>query len=149
MSIEPTSILIRPARKEDAAVIAHLVALLATNLQESSPVDESYVRNYLDTTGGGVLVAEVKGEVAGVLSYTLRPNLYHAAPTCLIEELVVKEGFRDGGIGSRLLEAAVEMAKEYGCAEVSISALTTNRKALDLYRRLGFVDEAVLLEQHF
>lgn len=148
MSIEPGSISVRPALKADAAAIARLVVQLAASLQESSAVDEEYVLRYLESAQAGVLVAEAGEEVVGILSYTLRPSLYHAAPSCMIEELVVGQGHRRGGIGSRLLDAVVDLARENGCVEVSISAMSSNTGALDLYRRRGFSDEAILLERH-
>ncbi len=148
MSIDSPHINIRPARKDDAAAITHLVNQLAASLGESSSVNEQYVRRYLDTQGAGILVADTEGKVIGMLSFTLRPSLYHAASGCMIEELVVSEGFRRGGIGGRLLNAIFAFARERGCAEVSVSAMASNRGALDLYRRHGFEDEAVLLEHH-
>lgn len=148
MSIDSAQINIRPARKDDAGAITQLVNQLAASLGESSSVNEEYVRRYLDTPGAGILMADAEGQVVGMLSFTLRPSLYHAATSCMIEELMVGEGFRRGGIGGRLLDAIFLLARERGCVEVSVSALTSNRGALDLYRRHGFSDEAVLLEQH-
>ena len=148
MSITPDSVSIRPAQRGDAATIADLVGQLAASIQEFSSVDEEYVLRYLDTPGAGILVAEAEGEVIGMLSYTLQPSLYHAAASCMIQELVVREGFRRVGIGARLLNAIVALAREKGCAEVSVSAVASNREALGLYRKQGFQDEAVLLEQH-
>jgi ribosomal protein S18 acetylase RimI-like enzyme len=148
VSIDPASVSIRPARKGDAGAIAQLVAQLANSLQESSAVSEEYVLRYLDSGEAGVLVAEAGGEVVGILSYTLRPNLYHAATSCMIEEFVVSTGRRRAGIGSRLLDTIVALARDKGCVEVSISAMTSNTGALDLYKRQGFTDEAILLEQH-
>jgi ribosomal protein S18 acetylase RimI-like enzyme len=148
VSIDPASVSIRPARKSDAAAIAQLVAQLATFLQESSAVSEEYVLRYLESGEAGVLVAAAEGEVIGVLSYTLRPSLYHAATSCMIEELVVSEGYRRTGIGSRLLNTIVALAREKGCVEVSISAMASNRGAIDLYKRHGFEADAVLLEKH-
>jgi ribosomal protein S18 acetylase RimI-like enzyme len=148
MTIDPASISIRPARKGDAAAIARLVAQLATSLEERSAVTEDYVLRCLDSGEAGVLVAEAEGEVAGILSYTLRPSLYHAATSCMIEELAVSEEHRGAGIGSLLLGTVLMLARDKGCVEVSISALASNTRAIALYKRLGFSDEGVLLEKH-
>lgn len=139
---------VRFARSEDAAAVASLIRLLALSLEEVSPLGDKYTREYLNSPGAGVLVAEAEGRVAGVLSYTLRPNLYHAAQSLMIEELIVAESWRKRGIGGRLLDTIVDLARREGCAEVSVSTTTSNVGALALYRRHGFRDEAVLLERH-
>jgi ribosomal protein S18 acetylase RimI-like enzyme len=144
----PKSILVRPAQPGDASAIAGLVRQLAASLGERSLVNEPFVLRCLKGPAAGILIAEFEGEVAGMLSYTLRPSLYHAAESCMIEELVVSEGRRRIGIGSRLMDAIVSMARENGCAEISVSALASNAEALDFYRRKGFEDDAVLLERH-
>lgn len=142
------NISIRPARKSDAATIANLVTQLATSLDEHSAVAEQYVLRYLDSGEAGVLVAETEGEVVGLLSYTLRPSLYHAATSCMIEELVVSQDHRGAGIGSQLLDSIAALAREQRCVELSVSAMATNAGALALYKRHGFSDDAVLLERH-
>jgi ribosomal protein S18 acetylase RimI-like enzyme len=139
---------IRPARKSDAASIANLVTQLASSLGEHSAITEDYALRYLDSGQAGVLVAEAGGEVAGILSYTLRPSLYHAATSCMIEELVVSEGHRGAGIGSLLLDSIAALARDKSCVEISVSAMTSNTRAIALYKRLGFEDDAVLLERH-
>ena len=142
------SVNIRPACEKDAAIIVRLVGILADDLDERSPVDTDYVLSFLRTPGTGILVGDLAGEVIGLITCTLRPSLYHAGDSCMIEELVVREDFRSAGIGGMLLEAIVSLAADKGCPEVSLSVMSFNTKAIEFYRRHGFVDEAVLLEKH-
>jgi ribosomal protein S18 acetylase RimI-like enzyme len=142
------AVLVRPAQASDAPSIAGLVGQLAASSGERSPVNVAFVLRCLNGPASGILIAEVEGEAVGMLSYTSRPSLYHAADSCMIEELVVSEGHRRAGIGSRLLDAVAALAREKRCAEVSVSAMASNTAALDFYRRNGFEDEAVLLERH-
>lgn len=143
-----TQVSIRPARTGDEPVITRLIRQLAASLGEASSLGDSYALRYMETPGAGALVAVLGGRIVGLVSYTLRPNLYHAAPCLMIEELVVDEPFRGRGLGGSLLDAVVAFGAEKGCAEVSVSTMTTNTAALDLYRKHGFGDEAVLLERH-
>ena len=142
------SVDIRPAFKTDASAIARLVGSLACGLGEQSPVDSDYVLNFMRTPGTGILVADLAGEVIGLISYTQRPSLYHAGDSCMIEELVVRDDLRSSGIGGILLEAIVTLAADKGCPEVSLSVMPFNTKAIEFYHKHGFVDEAVLLEKH-
>ncbi len=97
------NIVIREARPTDAAAIVRLIHELAQTAGENSPIAEAYVEKYFASPLGTILLAEKQHEVIGLLSYSLRPDLYHAGNTCLIEELVVREAARGHGVGGALL----------------------------------------------
>jgi ribosomal protein S18 acetylase RimI-like enzyme len=132
----------------DEAAIAAMIQELAAASGDTSPITEDYVRGYLATPGSHVLLARFAGQVAGLLSYSVRPNLYHAGPAASIEELVVAEPQRGRGLGSALLQHLLAHLEASGCIEVSVTTLTDNEGAQRLYRAHGLVDEAVFLEKH-
>ena len=134
---------VRPATEKDAAGITELVRLLARENGETTPLTPSHVRDFLSVPGCGVLLAEVDGAVTGMLSYSRHPGLYHAAPSLVIEDLVVQPAFRGRGLGGRLVAEAMDLARKEGCAEVSVSTMPENKRAKAFYRRLGLIDEAV------
>lgn len=139
---------IREATAIDAAAIVALVAELAASMGEESPLTPAYAKEFVQRPGCVVLLAERHGHALGLLSLTLRPNLYHAADCCQIEELVVAAAARGQGIGGALVRAAVERATRAGCAEISVSTLLDNAAAQRLYRAHGLTDESLLLERH-
>lgn len=140
---------LREASVEDAANVTRLVQELAESGGEHSPIDEGYVRYFLAQPHCHILLAKMEGRTIGLLSYLLKPDLYHAGDTCTITELIVKEDFRDRGVGSLLMEYLIENMKSQGCVEISVSTMTGNRGAIEFYKKHGLVDEAVLLERHF
>ena len=142
-------IAIRKASLEDAAVIVRLITELASSIDEQSPITEEYVKKYLTSPSSKVLLAEIQDQAVGLLSYSLRPDLYHASNTCLIEELVVLEEFRSRGVGSALMSELFSRLSASGCAEVSLSVLKDNLEAIRFYRSQGLTDEALYLEKHF
>ena len=81
-------------------MITALVRELAETGGESSPVTAEYAAAYLAAPGSHVLLAEEDGRTVGLLSYGVRPNLYHGGNVALIEELVVTAGARGQGAGS-------------------------------------------------
>jgi ribosomal protein S18 acetylase RimI-like enzyme len=141
--------MIRTARPDDADVIAQQIQELAEAISEHSPITAAYISTYLAFQGCGVLLAEQDGSAVGLLSYSIRANLYHAGPCGLIEELVVRDGARGRGIGKALIREALRLFESLGCAEATVSTLPDNEGALRLYRAMGFDEEAVLLEHHF
>ncbi len=142
-------ITIRDARPADAPGIIAIIQEAAAEDKEHTPVTEAYVAEYLTSPGSGILTADSQGRLAGLLSYSIRPGLFHAAPSCLIELLLVREGLRGRGAGSALLRALLARAAERRCAEVSVSTMPGNAGAIRFYRRHGLTEEAVFLERHF
>ncbi len=141
--------LIRDAAPADAAEIVAIIREMAEEDREATPVDAEYVRQYLAAAGSGILLAEADGAPAGLLSYSFRPGLFHAAPSCLIELLIVRRDRRGCGIGGALLEALLSRAREARCAEASVSTMPGNPGAIRFYRSHGLTEEAVFLERHF
>lgn len=142
------TICIREAQLRDSAIIVALIQELAGGEGEQSPLTESYAATYLAYPNNRVLLAEEQGECVGLLSYSIRPNLYHAGPSCQIEELIVREGAQGRGVGSALIEKVIQQAAVCRCQEISVSTLLDNSRAIAFYKRHGFGDEALLLEQH-
>jgi len=65
-----------------------------------------------------------------------------------IAMLAVEMGHRRRGIGTRLVEKAVEAMEGRGCDEVVLETEVTNTNALNLYSRLGFVREKRLFRYY-
>lgn len=144
-----TAVTVRQADSNDAPSIAGLIRELAEANDEKSAVSESYVEEFLSFPGNGAFLAMAGGDAIGLLSYSVRPNLYHAGDVATIEELVVSEQARAKGIGGALLEKAVAFFAVIGCVEVSVSTMPDNEDAIRFYRSHGLCDEAVLLEKHY
>jgi ribosomal protein S18 acetylase RimI-like enzyme len=143
------NITIRSAVEEDSASIGRLINELAESFGEASPISARYVAHYLETPGSYILLAEKDRQVVGLMSYSIRPNLYHAGDSCLIEEFVVRQSERGQGIGGQLLEALFQQLASQKCVEVSVTTMPDNRKAIAFYKSHGMVDEAIFLEKHF
>ena len=141
---------IRHAGPGDEAAIVRLVARDGRRRETtSSPIDEHYARHFLASPVSGALLALDGGEPVGLLSYALVPGLYHAADSGLIELLVVTGTRRGEGIGRRLVETALRVFEEAGCAEASVSTGDENEAAQKVYRDAGLTESSLLLETHF
>ena len=141
----PSRLSIRPALPADAAAIVRLIHQMGPD----SALTEDYVLHYLSGTERGILLACLDEQVAGLLSYSVRADLYHAGNCVLIEELVVDESQRGQGVGSALMEALLDTAQELDCQELSLAVMPDNEAAIHLYKKHGLVEEALYLERHF
>ena len=134
---------IRPAVDDDRRPLAVLFADAAEErdgIATEPPVDvEARAASWhLD----GTLVAVADGEIVGSL---------HVAPTNHgFGELgmVVARDWRGRGVGSALLAAAIDWARERGLHKLSLSVFPHNAAAIALYRKFGFVEEGRLVKQY-
>jgi ribosomal protein S18 acetylase RimI-like enzyme len=137
---------IREAARVDAADV---VRLIKNSVDQGSPITETYVHEYMDSPKSRILMAEKNQRVVGLLSYSIRPDLWHATSCCFIEEIVVEESERGQGIGTELIKSVMEKMKKSGCAEIVLIVDKENTAAQRLYKRLGIDEEALCLEKHF
>ena len=74
-------------------------------------------------------------EDKGVLGYLV---LWFAADEGELADLAVAEPFRNRGLGSRLLDRALELAAEHEVRSLFLEVRASNRGAEALYRSRGF-----------
>ena len=71
----------------------------------------------------------------------LKPN-----KTLYIDDLCVDEACRGQHVGKTLYEAALAMARENGCYNVTLNVWTCNPSALKFYERMGLVPQKIGME---
>jgi ribosomal protein S18 acetylase RimI-like enzyme len=141
----PSNLSIRTAGPSDAPRIVQLIRQMGAD----SEITEGYVLHYLSGSERGVLLACLGESVIGLLSYSVRADLYHAGNSVMIEELVVEAEARGQGIGARLMDALLERVEGLECKELCLAVMPDNEAATRFYRRHGLVEEALFLERHF
>ncbi len=139
-------------RAVTGADVDRLVELYAAVADEGrwiggeSPVDQDDLRRrwgHRLATGDDVhLVAESGGLVVGQATLDLTP--YGVAYLGML----VDRDWRGRGVGSALVRAAVDAARERGCHKVSLQVWPHNEPARALYRKAGFEEEG-LLRRHY
>jgi L-amino acid N-acyltransferase YncA len=142
---------VRPARESDAEAIAGIynqgiedrVATLETELRTSEER-----RRWMAARGPRhpVIVAEAAGTVVGWASlnqFNPRPAYQHVADF----SVYVDRDWRGKGVGRRLLEALIDLAREIGYHKMVLSAFPFNQAGVALYERLGFRAVGIYKEQ--
>jgi ribosomal protein S18 acetylase RimI-like enzyme len=121
-------------REEGGAImVAFRTARLPRTMHVAYPRDcANLVEDW--EQGGCVLVAEGEdGEILGFLS--MMPQGWHG--TCRIHHLVVDCRCRRQGVGSALLSAAAQWARERGLVRLTAEAQTKNHPAICFYQKHG------------
>jgi len=143
------NITIRDAKTSDKSIITRLIKELAAIEGDPSAIEDDYVGQYLSNPNVGILLAESDNHVIGLLSYAIRPNLYHAGIACLIDELIVSKKMRGKQAGTALIEELLQRLHTMKCKEISVAVMPHNLEAKDFYGKHGFNSEIALLERHF
>jgi RimJ/RimL family protein N-acetyltransferase len=135
-----TPFTIRPAADPDRRALAQLLAAVAEErdgIAAEPPVDVE--RAAAGWTLEGTLVAVVAGEVVGELR--VEPSWMGFGEV----GMMVAAAWRGRGVGTALVEAAIEWARERGLHKLSLAVFPHNAAAIALYRKLGFVEEGRLV----
>jgi GNAT superfamily N-acetyltransferase len=93
---------------------------------------------FADDRRGFFLFALRDAEAAGVAYVSLTWSIEHGGKSAWLEELYVLPQWRDQGIGTTLLNSALEEARRRGCAALDLEVESAHAQAEHLYARHGF-----------
>ena len=86
-----------------------------------------------------VSVWESRDRVVGTLQLTMIPGLSrHGMLRAQIEGVRVADGQRGRGLGRRMIEHAIDLAREQGCGLVQLTSDKRRPDAVRFYQSLGF-----------
>ena len=112
---------------DETEVFDLLGKLLSPQASDSSrihtPASAGIFRELItDESKGTVIIAEENGKLVGVITLSYPIAIRCAGKYTCIEEFIVNETMRGRGVGSGLLEAALNEAKKQGCFEIQVNA---------------------------
>jgi GNAT superfamily N-acetyltransferase len=134
---------IRPATVEDVPAIVAMLADDPLGATRESPDDlPVYLAAFERVTadpGQRLVVAARDGQVIGTLHLTVIPGLSRrGAARSLIEAVRVRRDERGSGLGTRLIEWAIDESRRHGCVLVQLTSDASRTDAHRFYERLGF-----------
>ena len=93
----------------------------------------------LSTTGIKFNATDGDKQIARAYLYLLHNDL-HDVPFGYIEDVFVEEEYRGQGIGTRIVQAAIEQAKNEKCHKVIMTSRYGKDDVHNLYQKIGFTD---------
>jgi len=132
---------VRRYKPEDSEGVRNLILAI---LKKEYPFGEAVYKDsdISDISGtyngedNAFFVAEEKGRVAGTVGIKRETR-----DSALLRRLFVDRNYRKKGFGTALLKKALEFASECGYKELVFRATDRMRQAMDLCKKMGFLEK--------
>ena len=136
-----TEVVVRPARREDAATILRLIRELAGYeklLHEVRASEADILRDgFGERPAFECLLAESDGEAVGFALFFPNYSTFEGRAGIYVEDIYVAPSARGLGVGRAIMARLARIALERDCPRIDLWVLHWN-PAREFYRRLGF-----------
>jgi GNAT superfamily N-acetyltransferase len=139
---------ITTAQAADIPALCELLAILFSQEADFKPDREAQTRGLARIISnpdvGLIVVARLNGKIVGManLLYTVSTAL--GARVALLEDMVVSPDVRGLGVGSRLLEQTIRLARSNGCQRITLLTDGANESAQRFYQKHRFSFSAMI-----
>jgi len=132
---------IRPARKDEAAIILKLIKDLAEYEKAPDQVEatETQILETIFAENPKVFcdLVEVDNQIVGMAIWFLNYSTWQGKHGIYLEDLFIEPDFRGRGYGKALLQHLAKICNERGYGRFQWWVLDWNSPAIEFYRALG------------
>ncbi|MDD5214727.1 MAG: GNAT family N-acetyltransferase [Methylococcales bacterium] len=136
------------ATTSDIPALCELLSLLFSQEADFQPDDEAQRRGLTQILTnpdvGLILVARQKNQIVGMVNLLFTVSTALGQRVALLEDLVVLPTQRGKGVGSKLLQHAIETATLHDCHRITLLTDLANESAQRFYRKHGFSFSAMI-----
>lgn len=109
--------------------------------KDTNAVIEKTTSDYISDPKYIIFVAEENGELVGYICGEIKEKPHKKLDTeGYIQDWFVSEHHRDKHVGKELFDSLVNEFKAQNCTHLALDTFTENKKAIDMYHKLGFED---------
>lgn len=138
---------IRRCREDDYPAVANLLHQLWPSASIDNDRLQSVFLRGLKSEACHFSCALEDGNVIGFCSVILKNSLWQQGWLAHVDELVVDESARGQGVGTRLLEEAIQNATRKGAARIELDSGFHRSEAHKFYQQRGFENRAFLFSK--
>lgn len=141
------NITIKDASEKDIPIVLGLLYELGRpKPQKDSDVDSfrKLVKKYFIDSDKQIRVAILDDtKIVGMISMMFLSRLNRDTPEMYIPELVVVEKYQNQGIGKKLINSCISLAKENHCHRIRLESGNQRKESHQFYKHLGFDQSAL------
>ena len=93
---------------------------------------------------GRIFVLKQNGAILGMINLLFTISTAEGGAVIILEDLIIQKDYRGHGLGSRLLNYALDYAKKKDFKRITLLTDRVNAEAQRFYKRHGFFDSAML-----
>lgn len=158
MGYNKSMITIRPAGRDDIRALKNLNEELFIDNQQYDPdlvIDwsqsekgKTYFSNLLSKQEACCFIAEEDGKPIGYIAASPKHVDHRKSTYIEINNMGVTPEYRSKGVGTILINECLQWTKSHGFQKAFVSSYFNNRKAIDFYKRNGFLEIDIGLERY-
>ena len=144
-------LLIRVSTHDDISSILNLLY----DLDRPRPLDDDEVKifknkisDYFLDSQKNIVVAQQDKKIVGVVSIIYLQRLNHVKTEMYIPELIVTKKLRYLGIGKKLMQYCMELAKKKNCYRIRLESGNSRKESHKFYKSIGFEQSAQFFSKH-
>ncbi|MDH3696484.1 MAG: GNAT family N-acetyltransferase [Nitrosopumilus sp.] len=143
--------LIRESIHDDISSILNLLY----DLDRPRPLNDDEVKifktkisDYFLDSQKNIIVAQQDKKIVGVASIIYLQRLNRVKTEMYIPELIVTEKLRCSGIGKRLMQYCMELAKKKNCYRIRLESGNSRKESHKFYKSIGFEQSAQFFSKY-
>jgi ribosomal protein S18 acetylase RimI-like enzyme len=111
---------------------------------------ENYIMEIIESQKSDFLVAVLNNEITGFSLLNEKEvkgmSLLIPCKYAYLQDFIVQEKYRNRGIGTQLLKASKQWAKEHNMEYLRLSVFPTNDSGIRFYKRHGLLEQMLTME---
>ena len=137
---------ISKAIKQDTPIILELLY----ELERPIPLDENEInlfndkiKEYFLDEEKSIIVAKRDSRIIGLASIIFLRRLNRTKLEMYIPELVVTEELRNFGVGKKLIQYCIDLARQKNCYRIRLESANKRKQSHKFYQNIGFEQSAL------
>jgi GNAT superfamily N-acetyltransferase len=145
---EKEHVVIEPATEADLDELSEMLGGLFAQEGDFRPDREKQLRGlrliFEQPSRGRVFVLRRNGAIVGMINLLFTISTAEGGFVILLEDLVIHKGFQGKGYGSKLLQHAIDFAKQKNFLRVTLLTDRPENLAQEFFRDHGFVESSMI-----
>jgi GNAT superfamily N-acetyltransferase len=142
------TVIIEPATEADLDELSEMLGELFTQESDFRPDKEKQLRGlrliFEQPSRGRVFVLRREGAIVGMINLLFTISTAEGGFVIVLEDLVVHKQYQGKGYGSKLLQHAIDFAKQKNFLRVTLLTDRPENLAQEFFRRHGFVESSMI-----